>query len=1012
MSLGKRLINTGGVAAAVCNTESVQAFGAESAFSSNVALYQLDGNADDTTTNYDGTATNVTYSTGQFGQAAVFNGSSSYVSISATNTTPLDLSQENYSISAWVKFDTFSGDRAIISKWGGSASLRSILWWVSNGSIKFIEGGSADSIHSSTATLSSTGTWYHLVYIRSASESKIFINNSLDSTFARTQTIRQGGTEPYYLGSQSAGGFKNLDGDIDQVRIFDRAITPEEVSILYNETDVSNTNPLSDGSGVALYSLDYDASDAGGLYDGTPTDVDFGVGGQINYGARFNGSSSYIDVSSFSFGSDNLSISMWIKPSSTQNAYANLFDFQHSSSDAGVFTIQQDNANTNQYKVWQWSGGAYNISNAVTLTANTWNHLVYTLQSNGNYVLYLNGTSSTTGSNLTANTSSLTKPLNIGRWQGNPTPGRYFNGDIDQVRIFSKALNQTEVDTLYAETACVYTATTTDNYFPLADGSSDAVAYIPFDNSAEDLISGDFGTLGSGTEFRFGRFGQAIVGNQNTWSADFPNISETANSPFSVSCWVNIADRNSTIYFFLWSSGFGASSAWGGLLAGQSGKYYTNFGNQVLVSSASVVPPLNQWFHYVLTYDGTNVKVYSDTEKVIDGNINTSALASNNLKVLYNASSSEAKIDQMRIYDVALTSAQVSQLYNEKPETDTSNFKAVLYEGNGSTQYISNVGFDLDADNGGDGGLVWIKARSSAIGNVLIDSVRGASKLLQSETTSAETTYAGVTSFDANGFTVNGSGIVGTNANTVDYVAWVLKGGGDAVLNEEGSIDSQVSANTEAGFSIVKYTGNGSVATVGHGLDNPPEMIIIKNLDNTVAARNWAIYHNGVDANPENYFLRFNAESKLDYPIWNDTAPNSDVFTLGDTSQVGEVNDNNNEHIAYCFHSVDGYQKVGGYTGTGATNSFTGFGFQPRWIMIKRTDSTGNWWVFDSTRGNNKGIRVNLSNAEEDTDADANTYEFRINFISDGFQYEIDNSTSPHPDLNVSSGTYIYLAIA
>ena len=68
-----------------------------------------------------------------------------------------------------------------------------------------------------------------------------------------------------------------------------------------------------DSSGVALYNLDYDASDASGSYDGTPSNVTFGVGGKINYGARFNGSSSYIDVSSFSFGSDNLSISMWIK---------------------------------------------------------------------------------------------------------------------------------------------------------------------------------------------------------------------------------------------------------------------------------------------------------------------------------------------------------------------------------------------------------------------------------------------------------------------------------------------------------------------------------------------------------------------------------------------------------------------------------------------------------------------------------------------------------------------------
>ena len=162
-----------------------------------------------------------------------------------------------------------------------------------------------------------------------------------------------------------------------------------------------------------------------------------------------------------------------------------------------------------------------------------------------------------------------------------------------------------------------------------------------------------------------------------------------------------------------------------------------------------------------------------------------------------------------------LDSDQVTELYNEKPETDTSNFKSVLYEGNGtsstSTQYISNVGIDLETN----GGLVWIKRRTvSTADHYLVDSVRGNGsstyKNLSSNTTNAEdtATIKGITNdaFEANGFIMQGG--ARTNADGSDYVAWVWKGGG-AKQNGTGTNVSNVeySANQEAGFSIVKYTG-------------------------------------------------------------------------------------------------------------------------------------------------------------------------------------------------------------
>ena len=523
MALGKRLINTGGVAA--CSTDSVQAFGANDAFSSNIALYQLDGNDDDTTTNYDGTSdTGVTYSaTGaKFGQAASFNGSSSKIELPNLGTNVSGSSPRT--VSLWVNLDHYPTAGEVLSTafyMGTAAALSSWAISITTGGEVRVSGYNNDWITTETI---STGTWTNIVCLyrggahETAANSDIYIDGILANKTLIAGTGSNAGPLNTTNSNYSIGYFKSVnsyyfDGSIDQVRIFDKAISEEDVATLYAETSstASNTNPFSEGSGVALYTMDYDASEASGYYDGTPTNVEFGVGGKINYGARFNGSSSYIDVSSFSFGSDNLSISLWIKPSSTQNAYANIIDFNQTYiSKAGVFAIQQDASNTNQYQVWQSNGSSYNISNSVTLTADTWNHLVYTLQSNGNYALYLNGTSSTTGSNLTASTSGVTETLNIGRWYNNGgSAGRYFNGDIDQVRIFSKALNQTEISTLYAEIACVYDSTTNDVNYPF-DNATNVEAYYKLDNSSEDYVGGNDGT-DTNIEYRFGRYGQAAV---------------------------------------------------------------------------------------------------------------------------------------------------------------------------------------------------------------------------------------------------------------------------------------------------------------------------------------------------------------------------------------------------------------------------------------------------------------------------------------------------------------------
>lgn len=321
--------------------------------------------------------------------------------------------------------------------------------------------------------------------------------------------------------------------------------------------------------------------------------------------------------------------------------------------------------------------------------------------------------------------------------------------------------------------------------------------------------------------------------------------------------------------------------------------------------------------------------------------------------------------------------------------TATDHFTIKLYTGTGSSQSIDT---DFKPD------LVWIKRRESE-NHRLFDSIRGSTKLIYSNATNAEVTDANsLTSFDSNGFSLGTSS--GENVSGGTFVAWCWKAGGSAVSNTNGSITSTVSANTAAGFSIVKFTTNlssGQSTTVGHGLSNSPELIITKNLDNTY---NWWVSIDGISGFSQDDHLSLNqntAKTNISQPFGRAT---STVFSISEAfSGSGTQN-----LIAYCFHSVDDYQKIGSYTGDGGTNNAINLGFQPRWVMIKLSSHSGqNWYIMDDQRENTsveKALSANLSDSEE-------TLSNHLDFTSTGFKL-----TKSSGAFNQSGYTYIYLAIA
>ena len=322
-------------------------------------------------------------------------------------------------------------------------------------------------------------------------------------------------------------------------------------------------------------------------------------------------------------------------------------------------------------------------------------------------------------------------------------------------------------------------------------------------------------------------------------------------------------------------------------------------------------------------------------------------------------------------------------------------FDTKLYSGNGSTQSITGVGFQPD--------LVWVKRRDSANENRITDAVRGVTKEIYADLTTPEATNSiGLTSFNSNGFSVGSNS--GYNSGSGTYVAWNWKANGAGSANTDGTINSTVSANTTAGFSIIKYTGTGSNATVGHGLGAVPGMILFKCTND---AQNWRVYHRGMDTSaPEDYALILNNNSVRDNDntAFNDTAPTTITFGLGTTATI---NQNGNIHIAYAFAEKKGFSKFGSYTGNGnADGTFIYTGFKPAFVILKCSSAVSKWLILDNKRPtsgsnpNNARLFADVTNAES-------TSSNMADFYSNGFKLRTTDT-----DHNANGATNIYMAFA
>ena len=435
-----------------------------------VALYQLNGNTNDSSPNaYNGTWVGIpSYTTGIFGQSATFNGSSNYINIASN---PLNVTQ-NFTLSGWSKTQPSDAYNVIFAstKTTDNTIPFDVIFLPSQNLIETVYNGVGYYI-----PFTDDGNWHHYLVTLKGTTLTTYIDGYFRDV--RTVTLAPSSGNKQTIGARIRPNYQVYSqGETDQVRIFNTALDPLEVEALYTEqlcicggtVDTLQVLGGVDTSCIATYQLDGNANDLSGNYSGTPTDVSYGVG-EFDLAGVFNGSSSHIDFPSpIPYTNTDLTFSCWINLTSAfSSGYQTIVGAGNKSTGEGIIRLLIRYDSSNSYKiepVRAYSGNSYYTNFAYpaqTINAGTWYNIVYTYSATGNTAkIYLNKSLvSTTSLTITSTDIVNSGVLALGQYRDSTG---FFNGSIDQVRIFNKALNSTEVNTLYNETACGYTYPTFD----------------------------------------------------------------------------------------------------------------------------------------------------------------------------------------------------------------------------------------------------------------------------------------------------------------------------------------------------------------------------------------------------------------------------------------------------------------------------------------------------------------------------------------------------------------------
>jgi len=577
------------------------------------------------------------------------------------------------------------------------------------------------------------------------------------------------------------------------------------------------------------------------------------------------------------------------------------------------------------------------------------------------------GTYGTNGFYLNFNSIALTSGSNTGLGKDNSGNGNYWNTNNISVTAGTTYDAMTDVPTL--------TSATVANYAVMNPLWTDGTVSITQGNL--NVSSGNYGgfstlTIPTNSKFYAEFTVTATQGNQGV------GILKAANAYSGVISQADMFGSNSVTYYCVNGNKF--------VLGGGSTAYGSSWGTVGDVIGIAVDTVNNQiTFYKNNTSQGVITGLTSGIEWVFStGNQTSTGGGAWNFGQRPFSYTAPSGFVALNTYNLPTSTIVQGNKYMD----------ATLWTGTGASNSIVNTAaFKPD--------FVWIKQRNGTAWNNLNDSVRGAQKQLYSNSTSAETSVTDeLQSFNSNGFTLSTSTNVNGSANT--YVGWQWQAGqGSSSSNTNGSITSNVSVNTTAGFSVVTYTGTGTAGTIGHGLGVAPAFTIFKN--RTSGTPNWVSYHKSLGATKGIYLNLTNAAATDS--VWQNTSPTSSVISIAGSASAN-VNTNGNNYVCYAWAEIAGFSSFGSYTGNGSTDgTFVYTGFRPKFILIKASSQAGNdWQITDTNRSTYNAAAAylypDLTNAEGGG-------SFPLDLLSNGFK--LRNTTG---DNNNSGVTFIYAAFA
>ena len=609
-----------------------------------VAYYTFDqksttGVFDISTNNNSGTwagSTTSRYTTGKFGSAGVFDGSTDYVS---TSDTPFDITTD-FTLESWVNLGTAgSAPYNIVSKHGVAASGGYALFVDANGAVNCLtDNGTTETVSktANSAVTSSSG-WIHVAAVREGTSCKVYINTEDRTSTAGTHATLSANALTLRLGSNTSGaGF--FKGSMDEVKIYDYAVTPKSLLIDYNAGHPIPGSPVGSAKGWWKMDEGYDATahntgSSGSANDGTITGAAWSLEGKYDRALDFDGTSDYVTVATGEIIDQNtITIEAWIYPTSVTGAHD--------------FTIFAQNDNAAGYSTHNFgisgstgkllydnelpAGGALN-SNTV-LTASQWQHVTVVRDTN-TVTFYLNGESDGGGTGEARSSAAAIDNTLIGARYYSGTPQHQFAGKIDDVKVYNVALTASQVAQAYNRAkAMSFGALSTDSSGrPLNTAKSafcvpgDAstcnapVADYNFDEKQGSSINdvsgnGKVGTLENTPAWANGNIGGAVEFNGTDNYATISSGELVAQDAISVEAWIypgKVTDASNVFTIFAQNDTASGNATHLFGIDNTNGKlFYDNIAPAGGAINSDTALVANTWNHVAFTRNGTSVTFY------------------------------------------------------------------------------------------------------------------------------------------------------------------------------------------------------------------------------------------------------------------------------------------------------------------------------------------------------------------------------------------------------------------